>query len=122
MKSKFESLDKTELVKKCLEQEDELEKLRPKPPKFKVGQVLAFPSKPQWTGQPAAYFSVLRIERRPDGGWGYAYSVGLQGSGAFYPENKLRPLSSIELEGIELEGIPSAEPTSASTAEEELPF
>jgi hypothetical protein len=99
-KNKFDELNRMDLLKLVLEQEDELEKLRPKPAKFKLGQVLALVvSKHQWhPGQPAVYFSVLSVENRL-GEWHYGYSRAGVSTFHAYPEKKLRALAQSEIDG-----------------------
>lgn len=101
--NKFEVLTREELVLACLELEDELARLRPKPPKYKMGQVLAFGIKhPMWVGQPTVFFTVLSVEHR-NGKWlyGYAANVGPGGTFQTYPEDRLRPLTPTEIDGTQ---------------------
>lgn len=110
--NKFDSLDREELLRRCLEQEDELEKLRPSPPKFKLGQLLASPSKNAygWQGQPASYFIALSVENRM-GRWFYGYAKH-SSPGAFhaFPEDKLRAITPEELNGLEAPVVAPAGP------------
>lgn len=106
--NKFDKLTKEDLLKACLEMEDELERLRPKPAKYKLGQVLAhvkgwpFPPGSFHRGQPGHLFVVLSVECR-GGLWyyGYAKRPGSSGPGSFstYPESQVRALTPTEIDG-----------------------
>ena len=107
-KNKFDALDKADLLKLCLEQEQELENLRPKPPKFKLGQLICNASggkNPWMRGQPAIHFVVLSVENRA-GEWHYGYSQLNQHSFNVFPEKKLRALTKTELDGTPSENTP----------------
>jgi hypothetical protein len=108
--NKFDELSRAELLQRVLVQEDELERLRPKPPKFKLGQLVAYwdPKAPTanfkhpWMpGQPAVYFTILSMELKNEG-WFYGHSrTNAQSQPAFslYPEKKCRALLPTELDG-----------------------
>ncbi len=105
--NKFDSLDRDGLLRQCIELEDELERLRPKPPRFKLGQLVACSSKApyNWAGQPATFYVVLSVENR-GGKWYYGYAkTSSQGSFHAFPEDKLRAITQMELTGIETPGI-----------------
>lgn len=99
-KNKFEELKRDELLGLCLQMEDELEKLRPKPAKFKLGQLLAYTgNKNAWMReQPAIYFVVLSLESR-DGTWFYGHSKKDAQNWHTFPEKKCRELTKTELDG-----------------------
>ena len=98
-KNPFDTMDRQELIRRCLEQEDELRVLRPKPAKFKLGQVVAQGTKNNWMrGQPALYFSILSVENRL-GEWYYGYNINGPHSFAVFPEKALRVLDATEMDG-----------------------
>lgn len=109
--NKFDAYTKDDLLRLCLQQESELEQLRPKPAKFKMGQVLAC-KQAHWTGQPAGFFSVLSVELR-NGKWfyGFAKTTGYNNNGQTYqtfPEDKLRVLTATEIDGSTSEPVATA--------------
>lgn len=107
-KNKFDSLTRDELLRAVLELEDENAKLRPKAAKFKLGQLVAYGNKNPWVqGQPAFFFTVLSTENRY-GDWYYGYAKN--GSHGFhvYPEDKLRFVTTAELEGTLAPASPEA--------------
>lgn len=113
--NKFEMLTHAELVLACLELEDEVSRLRPKPPKFKLGQVLAYGMKhPIWIGQPTTLFTVLSVEHR-NGKWMYGYAQNVAASGVFqlWPEDKLRALTPAEIDGTQPAATPAMEVSTA---------
>lgn len=108
-KNKFEEMSRMELLRLCLELEDENEKLRPKPPRFKLGQLVAYYEpkmapgafKHPWhPGQPAIYFTVLSLELKNEG-WFYGHTRTSAQNFAYYPEKKCRELTEMELKGQE---------------------
>lgn len=108
--NKFDGLNKTELLQKCLEQEDELVKLRPKPAKFRLGQIVAGKN-PNWSGQTHSYFKVLSVEYKY-GQWSYGYATAAGGKFQTRPEEELRALSITEMDGTpEALATPAAVPT-----------
>lgn len=114
-KSKFDVATREELLKIVLEQEDELVKLRPAPAKFKLGQLVAQESKPNfkhpfWGGQPTLFFTVLSVENR-HGDWYYGYAKSGIGFLVF-AEKQLRELNKVELEGVvaPADALPVEEP------------
>lgn len=122
-KNRFEEFNKEDLLRICLEQEDELQKLRPKPAKFKVGQVVAIGHKNSWmNGQPAVFFQILNVEHK-NGEWHYAYATGPGQTFMTYLEKHLRALTPSEIEGLKSppeEAQPSlaiAEPISITMSE-----
>jgi hypothetical protein len=97
--NKFDELKRDDLLRLVLEMEDELETLRPKPARFKLGQLVAFRAPNQyWKGQPAVYFSVLSTELR-NGEWFYGHSRSGPQTFVVYPEKKCRELTQTELDG-----------------------
>jgi hypothetical protein len=112
--NKFDDLKRDDLLRMLLEQEDELERYRPKPAKFKLGQLLALPLGPgkhQWhPGQPAIFFVALALEHR-NGEWHYGYSQRGPGLFNLYPEKKLRALTATEIDGTAMDGTPEATPS-----------
>jgi hypothetical protein len=114
--NKFESLTKDDLLRLVLEQEDELEKWRPKPPKYKLGQVLVSTKTkhPYWTGQTAVYFQVISLECR-GGKWHYGYArTNTQGIFHSFSEETLRELTQAELTGTTAPAAP--QPTMAEAS------
>jgi hypothetical protein len=99
-KNKFDELSRESLVQRCLELEDENAKLRPQPPRFKMGQLVAYvgTKNPWQRGQPAIYFTVLSIEQRSSE-WYYGNSMDSPGPFTTFPERKCRALSEVELNG-----------------------
>jgi hypothetical protein len=101
-KNKFDSLKRDELLRHCIELEDELQRLRPKPPKFKLGQLLAFTGQknPWMRDQPAIYFTVLALEQRAQE-WYYGHSKSSSSPTGWhsYAEKKCRELTKTELDG-----------------------
>lgn len=114
LQSKFEALSKDDLLRVCLEQEDELEKLRPKPAKFRFGQVLRAENsvlRQTYAGQPYVYFTVLYVEYR-NGKWHYGYAKRTNSvTGGFntLPEDVLRAVSTAEVEGT-IQPVPGQAP------------
>jgi hypothetical protein len=97
--NKFNTLKREDLLKLCLEMESELEQLRPKPAKFKLGQLVALVAKNPWyTGQPAIFFAVLSVEHRA-GEWHYGYAKSGPHNFHVHPERKCRALTPTELDG-----------------------
>ena len=111
--NKFDSLTRDDLLKRLLEQEDELLRLRPKPSKFRLGQVLMYQGKhPFWALQPGATFVVLSVESR-NGKWYYGYSrVGHNFQ--VFPEEKCRALTPTETDGTPSATEPVQEPVPTS--------
>ena len=100
--NKFDELKRDDLLKLCLEQENELEQLRPRPPKFKLGQVLFSQGKNayNWAGQPGTFFVVLSVENRM-GKWYYGYAKAPGSAFHAFPEEKLRAATALELTGMD---------------------
>jgi hypothetical protein len=98
--NKFETASRDELLRRVLELEDEVERYRPKPPKFKLGQLVAFAGQknPWMREQPAIYFTVLSLELK-ENGWHYGHSKNSPTTFVTYPEKKCRELTKTELEG-----------------------
>lgn len=100
--NKFDALKRDDLLKLCVELEDELRTLRPPPARFKVGQALAYGLKNPWLrGQPTLLFVVLSVENL-NGEWYYGHSRNGPHGFAVYSEKHLRALSSKEKDGSEL--------------------
>lgn len=99
-KTKFDELSRDELLKACLELEDENATLRPKPARFKQGQLVAYTGarNPWMREQPAIYFTVLSTECN-NGLWFYGHSKSGPQSWHLYPEKKCRELTEAELKG-----------------------
>jgi hypothetical protein len=116
-RNKFDDLKREDMLRLLLEQEDELEKYRPKPARFKLGQLLALdvPKNQSYPGQPAIYFSVLNLEYK-NSEWHYGYSQRALGLFNTYPERKLRALSATEVDGSAMPAQPTASGVVLTTA------
>jgi len=105
-KSKFDELKRDDLLRLCLEQESELEQLRPKPAKFKLakfklGQLVALMTKNPWMqGQPAIFFVVLSVQHQA-GEWHYGYARSGPHNFHVHAERKCRALTPTELDGTQ---------------------
>lgn len=98
-KNKFDNLSRGDLLRSCLEMEDELERLRPKPAKFKLGQIVVSPGKSPYGGaQPCFAFTILSVEQR-NGKWHYGWDKHSVHGFRVFPEEKLRALTPTEIDG-----------------------